>query len=135
MKKINSFLFISFIIITLTLESCTKEAGEGGNSSIYGSVWVKDYDNTFTVLNGEYVAADEDVYIIYGDDYGYSDHIKTDYNGNYVFKYLRKGKYTIYTYSKDSTLQNISGEIAIVEEIEITKLKQEVEVPMFTIYK
>jgi hypothetical protein len=125
---------IQILALSVLLFSCSKDPGEGGNSSIYGSVWVKNYNSTFTVLNGEYEGADEDVYIIYGDGNGYSDKVSANYKGVYEFKYLRPGKYTIYIYSKDSTLQSPSGKIPIIKEVEITEKKQEIEVPEITIF-
>ena len=124
-----------WLLVVLIMISCSKEAGEGGSSTISGKVWVKDYNSTFTILNGEYYAQDEDVYIIYGDYNGYGDHLKTDYRGSYEFKYLRPGKYRIYVYSKDSTMLSPSGIIPMVEEVEITANKQNVEAPLITIFK
>jgi hypothetical protein len=130
-------LFFSLILSTFVLSigvSCKKDAGEGGNSTLYGKVYVKDYNSTFTLLEDEYYAPDEDVYIIYGNDRSYGDHIKTTYNGNYEFKYLRPGTYHIYAYSKDSSSQT-NAVIPIIRDVEITGRKQEVEVPEIVILK
>lgn len=134
MKKLFIFKITVVFVFTILAYSCSKEPGEGGNSTLYGSVWVKDYNNTFTVLNSEYDGADEDVYIIYGDDQSYADKVSTNYEGVFEIKYLRPGKYTLYVYSKDSTLQSPSGKIPIIKEVEITEKNQEVEVPEFVIY-
>jgi len=128
-------LILSSILLFFLLISCEKNAGEGGNSTIYGSVWVRDYNSTFTLLQGEYAGADEDIYIVYGDNIGYDDAIKTDYLGNFQFKYLRPGSYKVYIYSKDSTQLSPSGDIAIVKEVEITGKNQNVQVPEITIIK
>lgn len=114
---------------------CQKGPGEGGNSSIKGTVWVRDFNANFTVLNGAYAGYDEEVYIIYGDDVSYGDRIRTNYNGEFEFKYLRPGKYTVYLYSKDSTMQSQSGDITIVKEVEIADKKSTAELPEITIYK
>lgn len=117
------------------MSSCKKEAGEGGTASITGSVWVKDYNSTFSVLEGEYAGADEDVYIVYGDNTaGYDDKVSCDYNGKFTFNFLRSGKYTVYIYSKDSTLQSPSGDVTLIQEIEITKKKEVMELPQFVIF-
>jgi len=120
-------------LFLLLLTSCEKEAGEGGNSTIYGKVYLKDYNDTFTVLEDEYYAPDVWVYIVYGDDRDYSDRIRTGYDGTYEFKYLREGTYTIYTYSKDSTLQT-TAPLPILEQVEITKRKQTIQVPDLVIF-
>ena len=47
------------------------------------------------------------MYISFTNDKGdlYDDKFETDYNGRYRFEYLRKGKYTIFTYV-DSVIMN-----------------------------
>ena len=129
----KAYLFcLCFILIGL---GCKPEAGEGGTSSIYGKVMVKDLNSSF-ILTGEYPGADEDVYIIYGDDISYGDRVRTNYNGEYEFKYLNKGKYRIYMYSEDSVyIQGSSGDFAVIRDAEITSRKQKVEVPLMTVYR
>lgn len=129
------FNYLVGLIIIVMVSSCKKPAGEGGKSSIKGSLWVEDWNSSFTIKNGEYAAYDEDVYIIYGDDVSYSDKTKSNYNGEYEFKYLRKGKYKIYVYSKDRTLTSPSGEVSIVKEVEITEKKGAKAVDQIVIYK
>ena len=132
----RSFKFLAtLVVIAVLISSCKKPAGEGGKSSIKGSVWVEDWNSSFTIKNSEYAAYDEDVYIIYGDDVSYSDKTKSNYNGEYEFKYLRKGKYKIYVYSKDKTLTQPSGETSIVKEVEITEKKGVKTVDQIIIYK
>ncbi len=131
MKKISILILITSAII---LGSCKKEAGEGGNSSIKGKIWVKDYNATFTTLNAEYAGADEDVYIIYGNNTSYGDRIKASPDGSFEFKYLRKGDYTIYVYSKDKTLTSPSGKVTVTVNATISKKKETVDVGTITIY-
>lgn len=131
----TSLKILASLIVVVMISSCKKPAGEGGKSSIKGSVWVEDWNSGFTVKNSEYAAYDEDVYIIYGDDVSYSDKTKSNYNGEYEFKYLRKGKYKIYVYSKDKTLTQPSGETSIVKEVEITEKKGVKTVDQIIIYK
>ncbi len=131
--KRYSMLVILFVAF-LGLISCEKNPGEGGNATIIGSVWEKNYNSTFTELIGEYAAMDEDVYIVYGDNIGFDDKTETDYLGNYRFNYLRPGKYTIYVYSKDSAMETVTGEIAILKELEITESGQVLSVPQIIIY-
>lgn len=132
-KKSLKFGFAILIIVNLF--SCKKTAGEGGNATIKGKLWVEDWNNAFTIKNGEYAGYDEDVYILYGDAVSYSEKTKANYNGEFEFKYLRKGKYTVYVYSKDETLQSKSGDISIVKEIEITNKKETKELDQIIIYK
>jgi hypothetical protein len=132
MKKILITSFISIFIIILLIQ-CSKDAGEGGNSTIYGKVYVKKYNSTFTSLLEEYYGADQWVFIIYGNNRDYDQKIRTSYTGTYEFKYLRTGTYHIYAFSKDSTLQT-SNPLGIVKDVNITKDGQEIEVPDIVIF-
>lgn len=118
---------IGFFLAIIILASCEKPAGEGGTSTIKGKVYAREYNSNYTLLTAEYYAHKEDVYIIYEDDSIYSDDFKTSYDGSYEFKYLRKGKYTIFAYSDDSTYTSASGKVARMVEVVITENKQEVE--------
>ncbi|HNQ68284.1 MAG TPA: hypothetical protein PKN32_07890 [Bacteroidales bacterium] len=133
MKTVFRILLI-FVSVSVFLISCEKNSGEGGNATITGSVWVRNYNSTFTSLLSEYAGVKEDVYIVYGDNVGYDDKVETDYLGYYRFNYLRKGKYTIYVFSEDSTMTSPDGKIAVIEEVEITENDQLLIVPQLLIY-
>ena len=133
----KSFGKIALVILAFSVFviSCQKNPGEGGNATIVGTVWEENYNSTFTEFIGEYAAMDQDVYIVYGDNnVGFDDKTETDYLGNYRFNFLRPGKYTIYVYSEDSSMQSVNGEIAILKEVEITKSSQILVVPQIIIY-
>lgn len=140
--KIHSIL-ISLItgLLLATAASCKKEAGEGGSSSIRGQVKKQNWNGNYTQMNYETHAADEWVYIIYGDDVSYGNRERTNYNGQYEFKYLREGKYRIYIYSDDKTPDpypnsvELNYDTVMVKDVEITKRKQVVDAPLITIYK
>jgi hypothetical protein len=134
MKKIQWFT----VLIVIGLNGCTKDPGEGGNSSIKG---VLEKEIRIVLSNPatyQYTvpAADEDMYIVYGDHVSPDDRIATNYEGEYEFLNLRKGKYTIYVYSGDTT--GLSGvdpdRMVIKREVEITEKNQEITVPLLTIY-
>ncbi len=135
-SRINIGFKIALMILILAISNaCKKSAGEGGQASIQGKIWVEDWNTSFTIKNGEYAGADEDVYIIYGNNLSYGDKIKSSYNGEFEFKYLRTGKYKVYVYSKDKTLTSASGDTVMVKEIEITSKKQRLSLDQFVIYK
>ncbi|MFM1746331.1 MAG: hypothetical protein RLZZ630_2268, partial [Bacteroidota bacterium] len=92
------------LVVSCFLTSCAKEEGKGGDASIYGKVFVKNYNSTFTQLVSSYYAADTYVYLIYGDDISYGERVKTDYEGEFEFKYLYPGDYRVYVYSDDSLM-------------------------------
>ncbi|MDP1745140.1 MAG: hypothetical protein Q8L90_06165 [Bacteroidota bacterium] len=127
-------LFLSAAIL-LMLNSCKKEAGEGGTSFIKGRVYAKYYNKNFTVLADSAYAPDIDIYIIYGDEFSYGERKRTSYNGTYEFKYLQKGTYKIFAYTRDSTgtyrnlVNQYANDLPVIQEVEITKNKQTVEVP------
>lgn len=133
MKK--TFPVLLLILISFTVFSCSKEAGDGGNSTIYGKIIAYNYNSEFTYLKGIYPAADEDVYLIYGEDHSYSERIRSNYDGIYEFKYLRPGEYTIYTYSKDSTLTLASEMYPVIRTVKIDDKHQTVEVEDMKIFK
>jgi len=128
-------LIIVITLITLIISSCSKEEGEGGRASITGKVYAKNYNASFTQLLSEYYAPEEEVYIIYGDNQFYDDKIKTDPNGVFEFKHLRKGNYTIFVYSKDTTFTIASGVEAKYRNAEIKDKEEIVELPDFEIIK
>ena len=128
----NIFLLV---LIGLVITSCTKEEGEGGSSSIKGFV----YEYKLNILGdtiSRYAAADQDVFIIYGnEDTFYDDNIKTSYDGSFVFPYLQKGKYTVFVYEDCPTSDCPSGKKEILRTIEITKKKQTVDLDTIDIRK
>jgi hypothetical protein len=123
------------VLFLFIVSSCKKEAGVGGTSSITGKVYARYYNKNFSVLADSAYAPDVDVYIIYGDETTFAERQRTTYDGHFKFKYLEKGNYRIYAYSKDSTgayknfINQYAPDIAIIEEARITKRKETVEVP------
>lgn len=128
------FKLLTLCIITLLL-GCSKQAGEGGKSTVKGKILVEDWNNAFTIKNGEYPGLDVDVFIIYGDNVSYNDKTRANYNGEFEFKYLRKGKYTIYVITKDKTLQSASGEKSIIINFELTEKKETKTLDQITVYE
>lgn len=116
MKK-NVSLMLS-AIIALAFCSCNKEEGEGGTGAIEGKVMlVLHPDDNYTLATDTVVAAKTDVFIVYGDDSFYGDDVKTDDNGQYRFKYMNPGKYTIFAYSTLPT----GEKVAVSQTIELPR--------------
>lgn len=133
MKQLIYFAIASLLLFT----SCQKEAGEGGRASIRGIVWTKEYNGNFSKFLGDHPTMGEYVYIHYGDEISYSKRIRTSYDGRFEFKYLRPGKYKLYCFSKDPSDTDNSKphlKMAVIEEIEITKAKEVVELDTLFIY-
>ncbi|MES2593603.1 MAG: hypothetical protein V4608_17090 [Bacteroidota bacterium] len=129
MKKLISYFII---VITVTICSCKKQAGEGGSSTIKGTINIEEWNSTFTIhdVTKDRLGADVDVYIVYGDDITYGNKLKSSPDGIFEFKYLRKGVYTVYAYSKDPSPD---GKVAVKIKAEITGKKQTVDAGMLTI--
>ena len=129
-KFLASILVLSFGIII----SCKKGPGSGGTSSIHGNLTVIKYNAFYTDTLAIYAGYDQDVYIIYGNDLSYGDHIKSAPDGNFEFQYLREGKYKIYVYSDDSVHTSaVPPKISIEKNIEITSKNQDVNAGTFEI--
>jgi hypothetical protein len=133
MKKIPFRTVIAFCLLILLAASCKKDPGPGGSSTIYGKVYMKDYNSTFTLLEEQYYAPDVWVFIIYGDDRDYGDKVRTGPGGVYEFKYMRKGSYQVYAYSKDSTLQT-TAQIPVIQNVNVSKNNEDVQVPDIVIF-
>jgi hypothetical protein len=132
-------LFIWVIAVLLALVSCKKEAGDGGNSSIKGKISreLRIVLNNPGTAVGTFPAADEDVFIIYGDHISPDDRVQTNYDGEYEFLYLRPGKYKVYAFSKDTNSVAVPWDedhMTVLQELEITDGNQEVKADDMMIY-
>lgn len=121
MKKSIQQLVLGVLPVVMLLSSCTNGSGPGGKASIEGTIKATRYVNNCTTNAGSFLAEDEDVYIIYGDDPSYGDRVKTGPGGVFYFKYLRPGKYKIYAYSTTCT---VAQKEAVIMEVEITDKNQ-----------
>jgi hypothetical protein len=139
----HRIIFKSFLVIVLSilLYSCSNGPGPGGTATIRGKIETRQYSKFFTALEFVYLAKNETVYLVYGNDYSYNDKTSTDYRGQFEFKYLRKGSYKLYVYSADSAA--VAGppynaqapEKAITRDVEITSKKQVFDTGTITIIK
>lgn len=112
--------------IALGFTACEKHSGEGGTSVIEGQVYkIFTFQNPTTgAWDTSYFQLDagRDVFIIYSNDNTelYDDKFDTDYNGKYHFEYLRKGEYTIYTYTDSTDNSNVKHEYPVFKQIKIS---------------
>jgi hypothetical protein len=133
-QNLDYRLFAIVISCLLPLSAC-KKPGIGGEAKISGYVHVKKYNATFTQFLGEYPGKDLYVYIVFGNHNGYDKRIKTDYAGRFEFANLYKGDYTIYLYSRDSSLTDLSGIIPVTKQVLIEKFKSEVNLDTINIFQ
>jgi hypothetical protein len=132
--------FLFFLVVTIFLAGCEKDPGTGGAGSISGAI-SKEFRVVLTnPATAIYTvpAADVEVYIVYGDHVSPDDKIMSDYNGNFEFRNLRKGKYTVYTYSRDTLSSNPPSvdpmKMVVLQEVELLDNEDHAVVSELTIY-
>lgn len=87
--------------LALLLAGCKKEPGEGGKSELRGHLYEQAYnDNTCQPIGEPYPLIDARVYIMYGDHDFHDDDTRTGPDGLFVFSWLRKGNYRVFTYGE-----------------------------------
>lgn len=120
-----------FITATFLLFSCKKEAGEGGTATIKGRVWGYDINTSGSITDSAAVQ-DARVYISYGDNTTVDDDTRSSYTGEYVFRGLQKGRYTVFVYSQCNDCP--FNQEVVKQTVEITENGKEVMVPDLIIF-
>ena len=126
----QTLLFTCLFLCICLFNSCNKDEGFGGSSSLEGYVYnVIHYDDNLSFRKDTFPAAKEDVYLIFGEnpDFFYGEDTEADNNGLYRFDYLRKGNYIIFAYSEAANGKreavyrevNVGSGVAKVEPIYI----------------
>lgn len=121
----------------LLFATCKKGPGEGGRAFITGKLFVKNYTSPPCPcsLKEQYYAQGENVFIIFGDEPGVGESVKTSYDGSFRFQYLRKGKYKIFSLSKDTSSTTNSKTVESMVEVEIKKSNETINLPDLVILK
>ncbi len=122
--KNTSIGFLFLIICGLGFAACESIPGEGGTSTITGKVFVREYSSVGNLL-GEYYGEEERVYIVYGSGNTFDDDTRTSFDGSYKFQYLNKGNYRVFAYSRCDTCA--SGQLAVIQDVEITSSNETLE--------
>ena len=130
-----SLIRIFLLLVILTMISCEKPEGLGGNSSISGKITVRVFDKQFKVLQDSYPATDENVFILYGNDEYLLDDVNTSYSGVFQFDNLTKGDYTVFVYSEDSTLLEPLNDVKIEKKVSLKSNKEDSDIGNINIYK
>jgi hypothetical protein len=118
-KKLGLILFG---VLLVSINSCSKGPGPGGDATITGKLLVESYNSNCSIKQAEYYGVDEDVYIVYGDDPSYSERVRTGPGGVFWFPYLRKGTYTIYAVTESCSV--LLGDSISSKTVEITDRKE-----------
>ena len=123
-------ILMGFCVVTL-FAACKKGAGEGGRAFIKGKVYIKNYTappGPF-ILQDEYYAQGENVFIVYGDEPGVGKNVKTSFDGSFQFEYLRKGKYKVFALSDDTSSTINSKTKEIIANVEIKNATETINIP------
>lgn len=122
------FVFLLSAILLLTT-ACKKEPGEGGRAEIRGMVLRQDVNAVGNPLGAPYPYQETRVYIVYGDHDFYDDDVRTGPDGKFVFRWLRKGDYTVYTYGECRGQGCLGNSVAVIQKVSIDGKKDVVTVP------
>lgn len=117
----------------LLLPACKKEEGEGGKAEIRGVVMRQDVNAVGDPQGDPYPYQDTRVYIVYGGHDFQDDDVRTGPDGKYVFRWLRKGDYTIYTYGECRGPECPGNSVAVEYKVKIDGKKDVVTVPVITV--
>ena len=111
--KIKGLLAMSIFLISLT--SCEKPEGYGGTSSIKGVMFTESYNDDYSQLISKVEVADEEVFLMFGDEDYLGDRVFTSISGAFEFPYLREGSYTLYYPSEDSASLSDDDAMQMIE--------------------
>jgi hypothetical protein len=122
--KIDKIKITGSIIVLLAFFStaCTQQEGIGGNSHIKGKIQLNYYNDDFSLLLSDepIPLADEDVFLIFGNDSVIGEKTTTSNSGNFEYKYLWPGNYKLYYYADDSTGKS-KEKVPVVHNITLGK--------------
>lgn len=126
------------ISITVLVVGCKKTPGDGGLATIRGNV-VEEIRFVLTnpaTYATEYPAPDADVWIVYGENVSPNERVRTNYDGEFEFQFLRPGDYTIYVYSNDTTgAPDVAPDrMPIIKKVTIDERRQDIDLGEFRIY-
>jgi hypothetical protein len=127
----NRIIMIVFLLPSVVFQSCQKSEGRGGTGSISGIVMEQFYNDDYSNLLYEKAAVDEEIFILFGNNSEVGTSSETAMNGEFRFKYLYPGSYTIYFQTEDSTAffgedtENVvQVELAKGEDLDLGELKK-----------
>jgi len=90
------------MLIPAFLASCENPEGIGGTGSISGTVVEYFYNDDYSRLIYQQPVADEEIFILFGDEEAPGERVRTGASGTFMFRYLYPGNYRIYFRSEDS---------------------------------
>lgn len=121
---------VTILACLLLMYGCQKEPGEGGKAEIHGTVMRQNVNAVGNPIGTPYPYQETRVYIVYGDGDYQDDDVRTGPNGQFAFRWLRKGDYTIYTYGECNCPGN---SVAVEQTVSIDEKKDVVTLPVITV--
>ncbi len=115
MSNIKEQLLIILFLPLLTMFSCGKEEGYGGNSAIVGKLKAHYTTPDYVSVLDSSVLMDDYVYIMFNEGPGYGDRVRTDFNGRFEFTGLSKGSYKVYAFGEDKNANSSESNPVVVE--------------------
>lgn len=113
-------LFLPIFVLLMVFSSCQKVEGPGGSVTIKGVVIERNHVGTSVF---EYPAADQDVFLIYGNtNTFYDEDVKSSFDGSFEFRYLQKGNYQVFMYEDDNSVA--SGMTEVLVDVSATENNQ-----------
>ena len=132
-----NLVWMAGLACTIIAIGCTRTPGEGGQAVIHGKIEV---EQRLVITNPSGAvrapAADEDVFIIYGDRVGPDDRVQTNFDGEFAFYGMRTGDYTVYVYSEDTLPAfNNAPKIAIIQEVTVVDRDEALDLGVLRIFE
>lgn len=131
MKKLL-LLTLSIGALSLGILSCNKEPGQGGRAIIKGRIFENLHTTIYPwgIIDDSIPATNKKVYLLHGlEDSTYDDDFNTSYDGSFEFKYLTKGDYQIFVYTKQVKEDSSGIENAVHKiNLNISERKQVINV-------
>jgi hypothetical protein len=139
-RDMKKYILSIAIGAAMLFSQCQKEAGDGGLATIKGVISTEYrlvLSDSSTKVGELLPSTDQEVYIVYGDNISPDDKVVTNYEGAFSFTGLRKGDYTIYTYSQNTAATAAASftNMAVVTKVKITERNQVKELDPIIIYE
>ena len=126
------FVILLTAILLLTT-ACKKDPGEGGRAEIRGMVLRQDVNAVGIPIGNPYPYQETRVYIVYGDNEYHDDDVRTGPDGKFIFRWLRKGDYTVYTFGECRGGDCQGNSVAVSRKVTIDGKKDVVTAPTITV--
>lgn len=106
-----------------------------GTVTIKGIIMERAYNESYTKLQYERPAADEDIYLIVGNGTSFTDRIRASSDGSFEIRNLQLGNYSMYVYSDDSISKDPEKKVVVSKKFTLTQNDTSVNLGKITKFK